>query len=68
MPWRGGEDFELLLTVPRSRVERLIKMAGKKQFKVSRIGRVLPLSSGVRLVDEKGRSRPLTARGYEHFR
>ena len=71
-PWdyalTGGEDFELLLTVSPSRLGGLEKVARQKKWGLTRIGRILPRSCGIRLRDGAGRLRPMTARGYEHFK
>lgn len=57
----GGEDYELLFTsaadVPR-------RVAG---VRVTRIGRITK-SRGMRLVGMDGKSRPLKAQGWEHFK
>jgi thiamine-monophosphate kinase len=63
----GGEDFELLFTVrPRERHRRLLKGIGRRH-PVATIGRVTA-RPGLVIVDGEGNRRPLTARGYEHFR
>lgn len=63
----GGEDFELLVTVtPRQlgRVKRLV--VGDTPLTV--IGRVMPLTRGLKVVDTTGRRRHLPDSGYRHFR
>ena len=57
----GGEDYELLFTVPR-RKERL---AAKMDAVL--IGRIARRSAGLRLIDPAGREKPLTRRGFDHF-
>ncbi|MFY9643920.1 MAG: thiamine-phosphate kinase [Terriglobales bacterium] len=57
----GGDDYELLFT---SAATVPAKVAG---VRVTRIGRITR-SLGMRLIGEDGRSRPLAAAGWEHFR
>ena len=61
----GGEDFELLFTVKKANVARVLRLA--TQFKITPIGRI---TAGKRLVvvDASGRKKPLAIRGWEHFR
>lgn len=62
----GGEDFELLFTVPPSKSGELLRRS--RRFAWRRIGRILPRAKGIVIRNEKGRCRPLPAGGYEHFR
>jgi thiamine-monophosphate kinase len=64
----GGEDFELLFTVPEGKVSHLISLARQKKLKLSRIGKILPRGSGIKLRDDRGRLGPFPSRGYEHFK
>jgi thiamine-monophosphate kinase len=64
----GGEDYELLFTVPRSAERRLVKTAASLGVPVTRIGRITPRRSGVTLFGPHRRRRPLPRTGYEHFR
>lgn len=57
----GGEDFELLFTLPAKHLERAQEAAA---FLV--IGEVVPQSEGIRLEEAPGRASPLEDRGYEH--
>ena len=64
----GGEDYELLFTVPEERVESLIRKIEKdSKVPVSIIGRVIKGKSIV-LQDRQGRQRILPDKSYEHFR
>lgn len=61
----GGEDYELLFTVPKSAAARLPrKLAG---VKLTAIGEIIS-GSGIRLVDAGGKQRRLAPRGWDHFR
>jgi thiamine-monophosphate kinase len=57
----GGEDYELLFTVPASR-ERLV--AGLDAIF---IGRITPAARGLLICDARGRQRRLPPRGFDHF-
>jgi thiamine-monophosphate kinase len=68
----GGEDYELLFTVPARSTARLVRL--DLGCRVSCIGEIAA-GRGVRVVDAAGdrvvsskRSRGSRARGYEHFR
>jgi thiamine-monophosphate kinase len=57
----GGDDYELLFTSAKTVPS---KVAG---VRVTRIGRTTP-SAGMRLIAPDGKSRPLKAAGWEHFK
>lgn len=60
----GGEDYELLFTLPQARAARLPKrLAGVKLTAIGEITR-----RGLLLVDAGGRARRLAPRGWDHFR
>ena len=61
-----GEDFELLFTVDAADAERVCGL--DLGTPVTVVGRVVDASAGRTLVDEGGTTRPLTPRGYEHWR
>lgn len=69
----GGEDYELLLTIPGSkgsplRVRRLSNSLKRATgTSLSLIGRILPFP-GVELVYPDGRVEPLAQGGYNHFK
>ncbi|MGH9681479.1 MAG: thiamine-phosphate kinase [Candidatus Acidiferrales bacterium] len=61
----GGEDYELLFTVPRRMIERLPpKVAGVPITPIGEITR----GNGVVLIDARGRAKPLRPGGWEPFR
>lgn len=65
---RGGEDYELLFTVPpakRPSLHRLARHAGRP---LTCVGVIRPRAFGVRLRDMTGRLRPLPVTSYVHFR
>ena len=61
----GGEDYELLFTVPPRRARLL--PASVEGVSLTCIGRVVR-KHGVRLLKPSGRSEPLHPRGWDHFR
>jgi thiamine-monophosphate kinase len=65
---QGGEDYELLFTVPPSKQRALRRLARRAGRRLTRIGVIRPRAFGLRLRDAAGRLRPLPATGYVHFR
>jgi thiamine-monophosphate kinase len=64
----GGEDFELLFTVPERNIPHLMKLAHRKRLSLTQIGKILPRASGLKLKNARGKRVPFPARGYEHFK
>ncbi len=64
----GGEDYELLFTVPAAAEGRLARLAARLVIPVTRIGRIVPRSRGVTLIGPGGGARALPRSGWEHFR
>ena len=72
-PWHfalhGGEDYELVFTAPAAQADALAAHITRETgTRVSIIGEILPQSEGRQLVLPDGRSVPLQARGWDHFR
>jgi thiamine-monophosphate kinase len=64
----GGEDYELLFTVPVSRIgEALRNTPGETGVGVRSIGRMVSKAKGVTLIKKDGKRVPLTAKGFDHF-
>lgn len=63
----GGEDYELLCTVPSVRVNEAQAVAARAGVPLTAIGTVTERSAGYRLRDGAGTVRPLLVRGYDHF-
>lgn len=61
----GGEDYELLVTLPQERVERAQQIAGDTGL--CKIGSVVPANLGVRQISPAEGLRPLEALGWRHF-
>lgn len=65
---RGGEDYELLFTVPPAKRRALQRMARRAGRRLTCIGVIRPKAFGVRLRDTSGRLRRLAVTSYAHFR
>jgi len=64
----GGEDYELLFTVPVKRLgEALRRIPGETGCPVTAIGRMTAASGGVVLIGGKGSRKPLGRGGFDHF-
>ena len=64
----GGEDYELVFTVPQNQVEYFSReIPVQLGIPVVAIGTVVPMEEGICWRDAKGNSRPLNFQGYEHF-
>lgn len=63
----GGEDYELLFTVPPERENRLPALADRLQLPLTRIGVISPAGDGLRLQDSAGRVRQGICAGFNHF-
>lgn len=69
LAFAGGEDFELLFTVPPDGLDaarRSLDGAGGVPLTV--IGEVCPAGEGRTWLDNSGDVRPVTAAGWDHFR
>lgn len=62
----GGEDYELLFTVPR-RAKVPARIAGIAVTEIGEIRNRRDYSSAIQILGENGRVRPLPPRGWEHF-
>lgn len=59
----GGEDYELLFTVPMSEYDKIKNLP---DFTI--IGHITPKSSGLNLIAKAGTSHPITAQGWNAFK
>ncbi|NMB41881.1 MAG: thiamine-phosphate kinase [Firmicutes bacterium] len=70
----GGEDYELLLTIPGGKGSPLkARKLGRSLMKktgtpLNFIGRILPASYSVEIVQPDEKIEPLGAKGYDHFK
>ena len=60
----GGEDYELLFTVPRARVPRIPRRF--RGVPLTRVGKIVS-SRGLTLLDSAGNRQPLRPHGWDHF-
>lgn len=63
---RGGDDYELLFTAPAAQDAAVRAAAAASGVAVTPIG-TLVAEAGLVLVDEDGRERAASARGFDHF-
>ncbi len=63
----GGEDYELLFTVPPTYRRRLEQAVKTLRLPITAIGVVQPRRVGIRIEDSDGSIHPLLPRSYEHF-
>jgi thiamine-monophosphate kinase len=63
----GGEDYELLFTVPRNRLAEAAALGAELRLSITRIGIIREGSGRLSLLDDTGSKRPLRVRGYDHF-
>lgn len=70
----GGEDYELLFTIPGGKGSPLkLRQLSRSLEKatgtpLSMIGRVFPSSAGVAMIGLEGETKPLFPEGYSHFK
>lgn len=63
----GGEDYELLFTVPPQHTKMVERMAQRLSVPITKIGLITSCQSGIRLQDSEGKATLLEPGGYEHF-
>lgn len=63
----GGEDYELLVTVPRSQRRRLERLAQRARIRMTRIGTIRPQRFGIQLRLPSGRLRTVIPSSFQHF-
>lgn len=66
MALAGGEDYELLFTIPHAKHGRLERAARHKGWRLTRIGTIKPARFGIHVRSAKG-LRPLPVTSYRHF-
>jgi thiamine-monophosphate kinase len=64
----GGEDYELLFTVPVRKRARFQRASAQQRLQVTKIGRITPVEEGLCMTLADGQQRPLPFSSYEHFR
>ncbi len=64
----GGEDYELLLTTPKEKGEKLLAFFRKSGLKITTIGEIVDPRYGLRLFLDDGREYKPREKGYDHFK
>jgi thiamine-monophosphate kinase len=64
----GGEDYELLFTVPGRQRARFARASARHRVRATRIGTVTAAKNGLQMVLRNGGRRRLPLSSYEHFR
>jgi thiamine-monophosphate kinase len=62
----GGEDYELLFTVPLSKADEVYPLMARFGTEVTVIGEITA-GSGLSLLSEEGREFTLAKKGFNHF-
>jgi len=62
----GGEEYELVFTVPAKNISKIKRKLGKT--KLSIVGEIRTRSKGVGVLNERGRIEAVKAGGFEHFK
>jgi thiamine-monophosphate kinase len=62
----GGDDYELLFSVPSDRSEQIAVVSARLRLAVTRIGRICS-GSGVTVLDDSGKAMDLKVKGHDHF-
>jgi thiamine-monophosphate kinase len=67
LAWSGGEDYELLFTVPPDKEPMLAGVAAECQSPLTRIGVVTERETGLQIRDSRGTLRRPETAGFNHF-
>jgi thiamine-monophosphate kinase len=68
LAWSGGEDYELLFTVPSSKESLLAEVSAECGLDLTRIGVITPPENGLLIADRQGRLKKPLRGGFNHFR
>ena len=64
----GGEDYELLFTVPLNNISKVIQnFQAQTGTACKSIGRIVPQAKGITIISKNGSRRPLKTEEYDHF-
>ena len=65
----GGEDYELVFTVPKRKAARVFSLFKKNSdIGLTVVGEIVDKNKGITVIDEAGRGKPLRSSGFDHFR
>jgi thiamine-monophosphate kinase len=63
----GGEDYEVLATIPPSRAAEYERLAADARIAVTRIGAIEDASAGISVIDAAGVPLAIARTGWDHF-
>ncbi len=63
----GGEDYELLFTIPPKWRDELEETAKKRRMHITQIGVIQPKHFGIRIEQNSGKQDTVVPCGYDHF-
>ena len=63
----GGEDFELLFTIPPNKQKPLHRLATRLAQKITHIGIIQPHHQGIQFKGQDGKLHALSHQSYDHF-
>jgi thiamine-monophosphate kinase len=63
----GGEDYELLFTVDRKKMDLLRKIMPILKTKVTHIGEIVEQKNGITVLHRNGQVYPVKRKGFDHF-
>lgn len=63
----GGDDYELLFSAAPAQRAAVANAAQTADCTVQHIGRIVPASQGLQILDAQGRALPLGGGGFQHF-
>lgn len=61
----GGEDFQLLFSIPREKINSLSRL--QRKYRIASIGRMIK-GKGIYVIDQRGKKKALQQKGYQHFK
>ncbi|MBI2369205.1 MAG: thiamine-phosphate kinase [Deltaproteobacteria bacterium] len=64
----GGEDYELLFTTPRYKVDRALQLADRFKLRVTQIGEITDFENRLELIGPDQQAYRARRRGHDHFR
>jgi thiamine-monophosphate kinase len=64
---RGGEDYELLFTVPPRHEEAVRRLGQRLRMPLTKVGLIMPARSGIKERDRHGNLKDLAVTSYRHF-
>ncbi len=63
----GGEDYELLFTIPQQNERRLLNQIKRLKVPITCIGSIKPRRHGIKIELHEGKRHPLEIRSFSHF-